>query len=128
MQDVQLVACAPMNAVFGLDLLTQIAVHEGCSRSLPSCSEHSAGVRLEFYHDRSAAGEGPALLLAYVQADGSRIRLSTCTGGSVAIVAVQAAWLHSPLPTPLRVRLQEAVGLQGRLRRDGYDRRGQHRG
>ena len=113
-----------MNAVFGLDLFTQIAVHEGCSRSPPGCSEHSVGARLEFYHDRSAAGEGPALLLAFVQADGSRMRLTTRTGGSVAIVAVQAAWLHSPLPTPLRDLpssggrllergLQEAVGLQG---------------
>ena len=65
------------------------------------------------------------------------MRLTTRTGGSMAIVAVQAAWLHSPLPTPLRVLasiggrfsergLQEAAGLQGRLRRDGDDRRGQH--
>jgi hypothetical protein len=103
LQSVQLVACTPMNAVFGSDLLTQKAVHEGCSRSFPGSSEHSVGGRLEFYHDCSAAGEGPALLLAFVQADGCRMRLTTSTGGSVAIVAVQAAWLHSPLPTPLRV-------------------------
>ena len=92
-----------MNAAFGSDLLTQIAVHESCSWPLPGSSEHSVWVRLKFHHDCYAAGEGPALLLAFVQADGCRMRLTTPTGGSVAIVTVQAAWLQSPLPTPLRI-------------------------
>ena len=116
-----------MNALCDSDLLTQVAVHEGCSWCLPGSSEHSVGVGLEFHHDGSAAGEGLANTLALVQAHGCRMRFTTCTGGSAAIVAVQAAWLHSPLHAPHGIsRSVGALLLRSHLGRTAGEEGGAH--